>query len=120
MNLRAKDRRGNNLEQAFNGQCFQWILEGQDVIVEFGTGYRDRHDVEVFEGDTVLVHHLDGEGSKVVVKFGEYPSDMQTAFFKCHTGFYLEDSTGGMSYIGLLNENTEIINTPDATEGSVR
>ena len=109
MNFRAKDTSGNILQQDYNGKCFQWRQEGQDITIEMGTGELDRHGEEIFQGDDIYVHYLDGESSRGTVKFGPYPESKATAFFNPHTGFYIESTGKHIAYLGLLNANSEII-----------
>ncbi len=109
MNFRAKDKNGQVLPQSYHGECWAWVADGQEITVERGTGYFDRHKKEVFEGDDVYVHYIDKSLAKV--KFGDYPNCKLTAeLSKPHKGFYLEAQNGDMVYIGLLNKNSEIVN----------
>lgn len=109
MKFRVRDNSGKERHQEFNGECWAWLAQGEDIDIEKSTGYKDRFGVEIFEGDKVYVHYKDK--SLATVKFGHYYDSRQTKdIYEPHMGFYLEDKEGNKTYIYLLNKNSEIVN----------
>jgi hypothetical protein len=108
MNFRARDAEGRELYQKYVGECWAWLAQGEDITIEPSTGRFDRNGDEIFAGDKVYIHYKDK--SLATVKFGSYPNCQATAdIIEPHTGFYLEDPSGVKVYIGLLNDNSEIV-----------
>lgn len=116
MRFRAKDgQTGKILEQSYNGECWKWLDEGMNIIIEKSTGIFDRFDNEVFEGDRVFIHYKD-KSPPVKVKFGYYANDKLTASLrKPHLGFYVEeDDEDDCGYYLMINANSEIFNEEEA------
>jgi len=60
------------LHESYPGQVFQWLHEGQPIIIRQYTGLKDSKDVEIYESDLVSTGRF-GSGQGVVVWEADFP-----------------------------------------------
>ena len=101
---------GLMLKEDNQGDVLRWIAEGQNIIPMLSTGLRDKHGVEVFDGDIVNDHYV-GKG---VVEIGEYGwkvnyYDVGPCLTGKHFGDFLSSEWACVEVIGNIHENPELM-----------
>ena len=96
---------GQVLDQAYNGQCFQWLHEGQNgIIIEQYTGLKDKNGKGICEGDILRTEC----GQIQIVKWIDSALRAEDVPFvsKAESRWYLDDTD---EVIGNIYENPSLI-----------
>lgn len=94
--------------QAYQGQVFKWLDEGQPIVIMQYTGLKDANGVKIFEGDIVFFE-FDEDGSAGVIEWSEY--GYWKALIK-HKNYDESEILAEMiegKVIGNIHENPELL-----------
>lgn len=109
-------------QQGFEGDVFNWLHQGQSIIVMQGTGLKDKNGCEIYEGDIVKWDDMSGEKYWRVAQVKTKPS-LSFECFDCpaienssahgHSfafgNFIYTDTENHLEIIGNIFENPELL-----------